>query len=55
VVVPAITTTDDIVWWLREKVLDLRLQTWFHPTVSLQRSNNENVDHLKAFTEGPKA
>jgi hypothetical protein len=24
VVKPGVTTTDDIVWWLREKVLDLR-------------------------------
>jgi Xaa-Pro aminopeptidase len=53
VVKPGVTTTDDIVWWLREKVLDLRLQTWFHPTVSLQRSSNEKFDHLKAFSERP--
>ncbi len=55
VVKPGVTTTDDIVWWLREKVLDLRLQTWFHPTVSLQRSSNEKFDHLQAFSERPKA
>ncbi|PKG99738.1 M24 family metallopeptidase [Paraglaciecola sp. MB-3u-78] len=55
VVKPSVTTTDDIVWWLREKVLDLRLQTWFHPTVSLQRSSNQKFDHLKAFSEGPEA
>jgi hypothetical protein len=51
VVKPGVTTTEDIVWWLREKVLDLRLQTWFHPTVSLQRSNNETFDHVDAFTQ----
>jgi Xaa-Pro aminopeptidase len=55
VVKPGVTTTDDVVWWLREKVLDLRLQTWFHPTVSLQRSSNEKFDHLKAFSERAKA
>ena len=55
VVTPGKTTTDDVVWWLREKVLDLRLQTWFHPTVSLQRSSLEKFDHLKAFSERPKA
>lgn len=54
VVKPGVTSTDDIVWWLREKVLDLRLQTWFHPSVSLQRSSNEKFDHLKAFSESPK-
>lgn len=54
VVKPGVTTTDDIVWWLREKVLDLRLHTWFHPSVSLQRSNIEKFDHLEAFSERPK-
>jgi Xaa-Pro aminopeptidase len=55
VVKPGVTTTDDLVWWLREKVLDLRLQTWFHPTVSLQRSSNEKFDHLAAFSKRPEA
>ena len=55
VVKPGVTTTDDIVWWLREKVLDLRLQTWFHPSVSLQRSSNEKFDHIKAFSGRPEA
>ena len=54
VVNPGVTTTNDIVWWLREKVLDLRLQTWFHPSVSLQRSSNETFDHLQAFSERAK-
>jgi Xaa-Pro aminopeptidase len=55
VIVPGVTTTNDIVWWLREKVLDLRLQTWFHPSVSLQRSSNQKFDHLKAFSQRPKS
>ena len=33
VITPGITSTDDVVWWMREKVLELGLQTWFHPTV----------------------
>ena len=32
VITPGETTTDDVVWWLREKVLSLGLDTWFHPT-----------------------
>ena len=55
VVKPGVTTTDDVVWWLRERVLDLRLQTWFHPTVSLQRSNVDKFDHLAAFSKRPEA
>lgn len=34
---PGVTTTDDLQWWFRERVRALRLTTWFHPTVSVQR------------------
>jgi len=37
VITPGVTTTEDVVWWLREKVMALGLQTWFHPTVDVQR------------------
>ena len=33
---PGITTTDDVVWWFRQKMLDLGVQAWFQPTVDLQ-------------------
>ena len=46
VITPGITTTDDVVWWMREKVLAMGLKTWFHPTIDVQR--NENSD-LYAF------
>ncbi|MAO94279.1 MAG: Xaa-Pro aminopeptidase, partial [Flavobacteriales bacterium] len=36
VITPGITTTDDVVWWMREKVLALGLDTWFHPSVDVQ-------------------
>ena len=35
---PEVTTTDDVEWWFRERVRALKLQTWFHPTVSVQRA-----------------
>ncbi len=37
VITPGITTTDDVRWWLREKVQSLGMTTWFHPSVSVQR------------------
>ena len=37
------TTTDEVVWWLREKVLSLGLDTWFHPTVDVQRANESDL------------
>ncbi|RYE65541.1 MAG: M24 family metallopeptidase, partial [Oxalobacteraceae bacterium] len=34
---PGVTTTDDVVWWFRDKVAALRLDTWFQPSVSISR------------------
>jgi hypothetical protein len=36
VIHPGITTTQDVVWWMREKMQSLGLRAWFHPTVELQ-------------------
>lgn len=35
---PSVTTTSQLQWWFRERIQRLGLQTWFHPSVSLQRS-----------------
>ena len=48
---PGVTTTDDIVWWYRERIRDLKLITWFHPTVDLQRSDDSEFDFLSAFSK----
>jgi Xaa-Pro aminopeptidase len=37
VITPGLTTTDDVVWWLRQEVNDLGLGEWFPPSVSVQR------------------
>jgi Xaa-Pro aminopeptidase len=34
---PGVTTTEDVVWWYRERILALGLDTWFQPSVSVQR------------------
>jgi Xaa-Pro aminopeptidase len=39
-ITPGKTTTDDLEWWFRERVRDLRLVTWFHPSVSIQRETD---------------
>jgi len=41
VITPGVTTADDIVWWLRQKVSDLGLETWFQPSVAIQRSDGD--------------
>ncbi|MEO1252401.1 MAG: M24 family metallopeptidase [Pseudomonadota bacterium] len=38
VITPGETTTEDVAWWMREKVRELKLATWFHPGVSLARN-----------------
>jgi hypothetical protein len=41
VITPDVTTTDDVVWWFRQRVTDLGLDTWFQPSISIQRSKKE--------------
>jgi hypothetical protein len=54
VITPGVTTTDDVVWWMRQKVTDLGLETWFHPTVDIQRSNESLKSHIYSFSKGEK-
>ncbi|HSJ32969.1 MAG TPA: M24 family metallopeptidase [Longimicrobiales bacterium] len=44
VIVPGETTTQDVVWWLRQRVNDLGLGSWFQPSVSVQRRGVEMGD-----------
>ena len=37
VIVPGKTTTDDVAWWMRQRVNDYGLGTWFHTDVDVQR------------------
>ena len=50
---PGITSTNDVVWYLRQKVTDLGLDTWFHPTVSIQRADDEKFNFLRNFSKRP--
>ena len=54
VIQPGVTTTNDVVWWYREKIRELKLITWFHPTVSIQRADPESFDHLRSFSSRPE-
>ncbi|MBN1937516.1 MAG: M24 family metallopeptidase [Anaerolineae bacterium] len=36
VIHPGMTTTDDVVWWMRQRMLDLGVQAWFQPDVEIQ-------------------
>jgi len=50
---PGVTTTEDIVWWYRERIKELKLDTWFHPSVSIQRADTEEFDHMNTFDKRP--
>jgi len=52
VITPGKTTTNDVVWWMRQKVTDLGLETWFHPTIDVQRNNEALKSHISAFSKG---
>ena len=44
VIQPGVTTTSDVAWWYRDRIRRLSLQTWFHPSVTLQRAGQPAVD-----------
>jgi hypothetical protein len=54
VITPGTTTTDDVVWYLRQRVTDMGLETWFHPTVDIQRSNEKLASHIESFSNRPE-
>jgi len=54
VIVPGVTTTDDVVWYLRQRVTDMGLETWFHPTVDIQRSEEKLESHIVSFSNRPE-
>lgn len=43
VITPGKTTTDDVTWWFRERIKELKLDTWFHPSVSIQRNEADVI------------
>jgi hypothetical protein len=40
VIVPGVTSTEDVEWWLRQRLRDKGFDTWFHPTVDIQRRDS---------------
>lgn len=52
VITPGVTSTTDLQWWFRERVRELKLQVWFHPSISVQRNEQPALDSDTAFSEG---
>jgi len=53
VIQPGVTSTEDVVWWYRERIKELKLDTWFHPSVSVQRADAEQFEHMRTFDKRP--
>lgn len=50
VIHPGITTTEDVVWWFRQKMHDLGLRAWFQPSVEIQ-ANGQRFAELNTKPE----
>jgi Xaa-Pro aminopeptidase len=37
VITPGKTTSEDVVWWMRQRVVEMGLGKWFHPSVTIHR------------------
>lgn len=44
VITPGVTTTEDVQWWYRDRIRDVNLTAWFHPSVSVQREQAPEED-----------
>ena len=51
VITPGKTSTDDVVWFMRQKVTELGLETWFHPTIDIQRKKEALKSHIESFSK----
>lgn len=52
VIQPGVTTTDDVVWWYRERIKAMKLDTWFHPSVSIQRAETLRAGNAHVILPG---
>ncbi len=55
VITPGITTSEDVVWWFRQKIRDLGYETWFHPSVDIQRVDPKADGSERSFANKSKA
>lgn len=53
VITPGITSTEDVVWFYREKIKEMKLDTWFHPTVDIQRPDPSSQEASRSFAVRP--
>ncbi|MBU2099145.1 MAG: aminopeptidase P family protein [Gammaproteobacteria bacterium] len=43
VITPGVTTTEDVIWWMRQRVQELGYQVWFQPSVDVSRQGEGRI------------
>lgn len=43
VITPGVTTAEQVQWWYRDRLLQLGLDPWFHPSVAIQRKGAKGM------------
>lgn len=43
VITPGVTTAEEVQWWYRDRLMQLGLTPWFHPSVAIQRQGREGM------------
>ena len=51
VIQPGVTTTEDVQWWYRQRVAELTLDTWFHPSVDVTRPDPDAQEAARSFSQ----
>lgn len=49
---PGVTTADDLVWWYRERIAALKLDTWFQPSVAIFRRGAKELSGDEVIRPG---
>jgi hypothetical protein len=44
VIVPGFTTTEDVAWWMRQRVAEMGLGQWFQPSITIWRKGGVPTD-----------
>lgn len=52
VITPSVTTTDDVVWWMRQTMHNLGLQAWFQPSIGIQAPDVTPENKRKQIRQG---
>jgi len=50
VIVPGKTTAEDVVWWIRQRVASLGMESWFQPSLDIIRSKKDEAKYGGALS-----